>query len=127
MTQAGLNCRVDIYRIDFGDDDVVGGAVTTGSLQFQNILARVQANPTEPLLVQQQGLQALRTFDANVIPGTLDIRERDELEVIKPSDHVYYGDRFRIIEVRHSDFNKRDPRNYMMLQMTRSVRAHDQQ
>jgi len=127
MTIAGLNCRIDIYRINYGNDDVVGGAMITGTLQFSDVQARVQADPLEPLLVQQQGMQALRTFTANIIPGTLDIRERDELEVSQPTDHVYYGDRFRIIEVRHSDHNKRDPRNYMMLQMTRSVRAHSQQ
>ena len=127
MTIAGLNCRVDIYRVNYGDDDAVGGSMNTGTLQFQSVHARVHADPTEPLLVQQQGLQALRTFTANIIPGTLDVRERDELEVSQPLDHVYYGDRFRIIEVRHSNFNARDPRNYMMLQMTRSVRAHDQQ
>ena len=127
MTIAGLNCRVDIYRINYDSDDVVGGAMITGTLQFQGVLARIEANPTEPLLVQQQGLETLKTFTATLIPGTLAIRERDELEVAKPTDHVYYGDRFRIVEFRHSNLNKRDPRNYMMVQMTRSVRAHDQQ
>ena len=126
MSIAGLNCRVNIWRIDYNDDDIVGGAMVTGSLQFQNVHARIQANKEEQIIAQQ-GLETMRTFDATIIPGTLDIRERDELEVSQPLDHVYYGDRFRITSVRFTDHNTRDPRNYMILGMTRSVRARSRQ
>ena len=126
MSIAGLNCRINIYRINFDPDDVVGGAVTTGTLQYQDVRARIQANPEEQLLLQQ-GLETIRTFTATLIPGTLDIRERDEIEVSQPIDHNYYGDRFRITGVRFSDFNKRNPRNYMMLTLQRSVRAKSRQ
>jgi hypothetical protein len=126
MTIAGSNVRANIWRISWGADDVVGGAVTTGTLYYQNVYARFQANPEEQLILQQ-GLETVRTYTATIILGTLDIRERDEFEVSKPTDHRYYGERFRIIGVQYTDLNKRDPRNYMILQMTRSVRAHDKQ
>lgn len=123
---AGSNCRVDIYRIGWGTDDLVGGAVTTGTLQYQNVYCRFQANPEEQLILQQ-GLETVRTYSAVIIPGTLDIRERDEVEVAQPTDHQYYGDRFRVVGMRFADFPPRDPRNYIMLQLTRSVRAHNNQ
>lgn len=126
MTLAGLNCRIDIWRVGYGDDDAVGGAMVTGTVQYQNILARVQPSPPEQLLLQQ-GLETERTFRATIVPGTLTIYERDEIEVVQPTDHAYYGDRFRVIGIQISDLNRRDPRNYMILHLSRSVRAHSQQ
>ena len=126
MTIAGVNCRVDVWRYAWADDDSTGGAVTTGTLYYQDIMARIQANP-EQQLIMQQGLETVRTYTVTLIPGTLDIRERDEIEVVKPTDHHYYGDFFRVIGVRYTDLNPRDPRNYMILQTSRSERAHSKQ
>ena len=126
MTQAGMNCRGNIWRINYSPDDIVGGAVTTGTLQYQDVHTRFQANPEQQLILQQ-GLETQRTYTATIFPGTLDIRERDEWECSKPLDHMYYGMRFRIVGVRYADHNPRDPRNYLIIQMVRSVRAHTQQ
>lgn len=123
---AGSNCRIDIYRIENDEDDVVGGAVLTGTLQYQNVHARFQSD-REDMLILQQGLETVRTFTFTVFPASMDIYERDEVEVIQPTDHKYYGKRFRIMSVRYSDFNQRDPRNYIMLHATRDVKAHGQQ
>lgn len=122
---AGLNTKVTIWRVSTSGqaDDSVGGAQPTGTVAHQNVLARIEANPEEQLLLQQ-GLETARTFNAVLVPGTLDIRERDELEITQPDDHIYYGVRFRIVGIRYSSHNRRDPRNYIMLSLTRSVRAH---
>lgn len=122
---AGLNKKAHIWRMSTQDDSV-GGAMATGTVRYYNVPIRMQANPDEQLLLQQ-GLETQKTFSATLKPGTLDIRERDELEIVAPVDDFYYGDRFRIRSVRHSDFNTRDPRNYIMLELVRSVRAHDSQ
>ena len=126
MSIAGLNCRIDIYYIDFQDDDVVGGAMVTGSLQYQNVAAHLQAEPENQILAQQ-GLETTRTFTATIVPGYLTIRERDEFEVSAPTDHVYYGERFRITSVTYTSHNRRDPRNYLILGCNRSVRSHSRQ
>lgn len=123
---AGSNCRVDIYRIENDADDVVGGAVVTGTLQYQNVHARFQSD-REDMIFLQQGLETIRTFTFTVFPASMTIDERDELEVVQPTDHIYYGKRFRIKSVRYADFNQRDPRNYILLHTTRSVRAHEKQ
>ena len=125
MTLAGNNVKVRIFRISYSADNSVGGAVVTGTC-IGTYPARLQAVPEEQLLLQQ-GLETERTFKLNLVPGYLDIRERDELEIYEPEDHVYYGERFRIRGVTYSSFNRRDPRNYMQLTLTRDVRAHDRQ
>jgi hypothetical protein len=86
----------------------------------------MQEQPEEQLLLQQ-GLETLKTFQANIYPGWLAIKERDEFEVTAPSDHYHLGDRFRVINVRPSSHNRRDPRGYVMLTLMRSEVAHGQQ
>jgi hypothetical protein len=123
---AGYNIRASIFRQNNDLDDVVGGAMITGTLVYQDVISRMQGNkPVQALL--QQGLETERTFTALVIPGTLDIRERDEYEVTEPFDHVYHGMRFRVVGVLYSDHNPRDPRNYLLLSLVRSVRSHSTQ
>ena len=123
---SGLNRRCKIWRIDWATDDSVGGAVVTGTVTYWNVPLRMQETSPEQLLLQQ-GLETQKTFTGIVIPGTMTIYERDELEITSPRDDIYYGKRFRIVSIRHSDLNPRDPRNYIMLDLVRSVRAHTQQ
>lgn len=125
MTVAGMNRRATIWRYSYTDDNV-GGAVSSGTALYTNVPLRMQEQPEQQLLLQQ-GLETQKTFTGIVIPGTLKIRERDELEVTEPFDDVYHGDRFRIVNVRWSDLNPRDPRNYINLTMVRSVIAHNRQ
>ena len=120
---AGTNSKARIWRYSNEDDDVVGGAVLSGTVQYANILCRMDVVPSEQLLLQQ-GLETTKMFTATLVPGNLDIRERDELEIIAPYDHIYLGDEFRIIEVRGQIFNSRNPNKYMVVTMTRSIRAH---
>lgn len=120
---AGLNRRCDIYHFTFGADDVVGGSQPTGTVSYWNVPLRMQENAPSQLLLQQ-GLETIRTFSALVIPGTMSIYERDEIKITAPRDDVFYGNFFRIIGVRKSDFNTRDPRNYLLLTLVRSDIAH---
>lgn len=120
---AGDNIRFNVWRVVQGTDDAVGGAVATGTWAYTNIAGRFQANPEEMLLLQQ-GIEVPRTFTARIIPGTLVIKENDELMLSEPFDHPYHNQYFRIVSVRYSDHNPRDPRNYILLSLTRSVRAH---
>lgn len=123
---AGLNILANIWRINYDPDDVIGGAVISGTVQFRNIRARLQADePTQVFM--EQGLETNAVFSVVVIPGTLDIRERDEFEIIAPYDHPDINHRFRIVGVQHSSHVPRDPRNYLILNLTRSRRAHARQ
>ena len=123
---AGLNTRIQIWRMKEMTDDYVGGASISGTVVHQNLMCRMQEQEEEQMFLQQ-GLETTKIFRFVVKPGGRDIRERDEAEITEPFDHVFYGDRFRIVSVRHADHNPRDPRNYTILLANRSVRAHDQQ
>jgi len=112
--------------MNYSDDDVVGGAVTTGTIVYQHIGLNMQEMPVEQLLLQQ-GLETQKSFRGTIAPGNLDIRVKDEMEVTSPYNHPYCNEMFRIINIRHSSFVPDDPRSYIMLTMVRSVRAHTQQ
>lgn len=122
----GLNQRCKIWRMVNYADDVVGGAQVTGTVVYEGVLCRIDSKPPEQVLVQQ-GLETTKTFTATLVPGTLDIRERDELEVTHPVDDVEYGWRYRIVGMQYSTHNRRDPRNYILLNMVRTTRAHTRQ
>jgi hypothetical protein len=74
---AGLNIQIKLWRMANADDDSVGGAQITGS-PIGLYPARLQANPTEQLLLQQ-GLETVRTFTCVTVPGTTTFYERDEI------------------------------------------------
>ena len=124
---AGYNTRVQIHRINYASDDSVGGAVITGTVAHEHVMARIEANEQEQLLMQQPGLETVRTFNALIVPGTLDVRERDELEITAPDYHPYYALRFRIVGVQFSSMDRYNPNAYMRLSMVRSVRSHANQ
>lgn len=121
---AGYNCFATIWRLTTPTDDVVGGAVPTGTPILTGVLTWLDSKAPEQILLQQ-GYETARTFVATVVPGYLDIQEKDELEVTAPVEHVYFGKRFRITGVQHSNLDRRDPRNYILLNLVRSVVSHE--
>jgi len=124
---AGMNIRVKVWRMSTtSSDDRVGGAIITGTNVYNIVMARIDEVPAQMVLVQQ-GLETLTIFRMTIMPGTLTIYERDEVEVVQPRDHYFYGDRFRVKGVTIPSHNPRDPRNYMTLLLTRSERMHSLQ
>lgn len=123
---AGSNCRVSVWRWLFVEDDSVGGAEPTGTYVYNDMIAFLQEEKVEQVLLQQ-GLEVPRLFTANVVPSWYTIYERDEIEIMAPTDHGYYGERFRVIDSHRSSHNRRDPRGYLMLTLVRSERSHGQQ
>jgi hypothetical protein len=122
---AGLNIKVRIWKIQYSPDDAVGGSVITGTV-VGDYQSRFRENRESQLLLQQ-GLEVDKTYSAIIVPGTVDVHERDELEIIQPTDHPYYGQRFRVRGVSFGMLNPRDPRNYVQLTLSRSRIAHAQQ
>lgn len=123
---AGTNVRFSVWRMSNAEDDEVGGAVITGSVIYTHVQGFFQEIQSSQVLLQQ-GLETLETFKARIIPGTLKIYRRDEVEVTAPKDHPRYGERFRVVNAQYSSHPPRDPRNYILLDLTRSVRMHNRQ
>ena len=124
---AGFNIKVSVWRVSFATaDDEVGGAITTGTYVYTNIPARLHEKPTDHVFFQQ-GIETVKTFQMTVKPSTLVIHERDEIEITWPSEHRFYQDRFRVMGDAYSNFHPREERGYLILDLTRSVRAHANQ
>ena len=122
----GLNVRFNITRVSDMADDYVGGAVSSGTVHYTNIAARFEGTPPEQMFLFQ-GLETNRIFRVVLVPGTLDIREHDQMTLVAPANHIYYNKVFRVIGVTYSDFNPSDRRNYLIVDVDRNVIAHSQQ
>ena len=120
---SGMNSRMNIWRINFTTDDEVGGAVITGTLMYQNVHCRVEAVRPEMILVQQ-GLEIPRIFTAHVVPATLIIRERDEIEVTIPLNHAHYMERMIVRGVQTLGMRPSDSRSYQVLTLSKKEYAH---
>lgn len=108
---AGLNVRIDVYRITEEDDDEVGGAVITGTILFDTVEARLQALKPSSLLLQQ-GLEVDSLFRLMAQCSDRPYQEYDEVQVIWPKQHKYFGERFRIIKVQEDALHPFDRRSF---------------
>jgi len=120
---AGLNIKVNIWRINNDPDDSIGGAMLTGTLLYQIIEARMeQTRPS--LLLLQQGYETNKVFMFVLRPANLAMDERDELEVAYPPIHKYYGKRFRVTSIQYPSMHPSDSRGYLIVTASRSDEAH---
>ena len=108
---AGLNLKVKVWRMNEDDDDVVGGAMITGSAVYFNVNAALTPRRPSQIMLEQ-GLETDAIYDMTTSArsdtrGYVTLFERDEVEVVHPQGHPLYGLRFRIIGVQPS---KRRPR-----------------
>lgn len=121
----GLNIRFEIIRFSYENDDEVGGAVVTGSVICCDLRGRIQASIIDDqLLMANPGLETDKIYTVTMQPGSQDIRERDYFRLTYPTNHVHYNEDMRIIKVIPSNFVPSDPRDYMILKLSRSERSH---
>jgi len=119
---AGLNLHVKFIRLVSTDDDV-GGAYVTGTVLHNNVAGRIDSiQPNTDFL--QQGLETIRIFSAMFWPDTLTFREQDEVEVISPPNHPYYGKRFRVMSVQYDSNHPAQRRGYIIATLARSQISH---
>ena len=121
---AGLNIRVNIWRMTEDTDDAVGGAMITGTVAYQDIYARLTLRRPSQIMLDQ-GLQTEKTGDLLLQGRNLTVYERDEIQVVWPPTHEFYGDKFRILGVQPSSRRaKYGPKQYTV---SRIVRSRSQQ
>lgn len=122
MTKAGMNCSVQIIRLVDGDDEV-GGSYPTGTILHPYVEARIHEELADTTLLQQ-GYQTKKIFSARVWGFELSMREQDEVQVISPPNHPYFGKRFRIVSCQSPDNHIAQKRNTWNLKLERSQIAH---
>lgn len=120
---SGMNLRFNVERINYQPDDVVGGAVTTGTVVYEHVFGRLEGVPPDQMFLFQ-GLETDRHFRITLQPGNLDIRERDYIRVVFPVNHRYYNKDLRVLGTTYSNHSTDDPRSKIILDVSRSVRAH---
>jgi signal recognition particle receptor subunit beta len=108
-----------------GDDDVVGGAIYTGTANIRKIPAMVQyLKPSQMLL--EQGLETKKIARVMVQPGRLTIYERDELEVVGPPGHEELGNLMRVVSVERTGLSPNDSRGrWLVLTCERYATTRD--
>jgi len=119
---AGLNCKVQFIRLVYNDDDV-GGSYPTGTILYDNIEGRIDEEPTNTAFLQQ-GLETIKIFSAMFWGHQLLFREQDEVEVVSPPNHEYFGQRFRVVDRITSSNHPAQKRNVWIAKLTRSQVAH---
>lgn len=120
---AGMNARVKIIRLVYTDDDEVGGSYPSGVVLHESIQARIEQDLTDSSFFQQ-GLETRKTFSGMLWGYQLAVREQDELEVVSPPNHQYYGKRFRVEDARYDSSHPALKQNYLLVKLTRSQIAH---
>ena len=118
---AGLLHTGRIWRFSYPVDDVVGGALPTGTVLYSPVFARIfTEKPTLALL--EQGLETPELFSAILEPGDLQLNHNDQYEVTDPNISPYKNLKFVIISIQNPSML--DERRYVRVVMRRYVIAH---
>lgn len=120
---AGLNCEVKFLRLVYSSDDEVGGAYPSGTLLHQGIQARIDEEPIRTDFLQQ-GLETVKIFSMMVWGHNLTMREQDEVEVVSPPNHQYYGKKFRVVSHTETSNHPSQKRNVHLAKLERSQISH---
>lgn len=117
---AGLNLQCSVVRITDVADDVIGGAQPSGTVVYRGVPSRISARrPTQVIL--EQGIEVKEIFTAVLTPGTLVVKNNDQIQVTYPVTSPYYGLNFRVLGVQHSSMT--DSRGFLILNLRRIEQA----
>lgn len=120
---AGLNQVARLIRFSYPADDVVGGAVPSGTIVHENLFIRIiSEEPTQALL--EQGLQTPTIYTGLLFSGNIDINHNDQIEVVAPQLSWFYGKKFRVIGVQRSSNHPAQDRNQIRVTMRRHEESH---
>jgi len=121
---AGLNACMRVWRMENDplDDDQVGGAMVSGTIVYDDVPCRLTPVAASQLLLQQ-GLEVQRTMNVLTRPASMVIYERDVIEIVRPTYHPNYGQRFRVLDVERTAVHPADRRGYMTLVVDRYDRT----
>ena len=124
MSPAGLNQVARLIRFSYPADDVVGGAVPSGTVVYENLHIRIKSEePTQALL--EQGLQTPTIFTGLLFGGNITIEHNDQIEITAPVlGNWFYGKKFRVIGIQRSSNHPAQDRNQIRVTMIRYEQSH---
>lgn len=120
---AGLNQLCRLIRFNYPSDDVVGGAVPSGTVVYDRLVIRIKSEkPTQALL--EQGLQTPTIFSGLLFAGNIEIEHGDQIEITAPPVGFFYGKKFRVIGVQRSSNHPAQDRNQVRVTLRRYEESH---
>lgn len=120
---AGLNQVARLIRFNYISDDVVGGAVPSGTVVYENLLVRIKSEePTQALL--EQGIQTPTIYTGLLFAGNITIEHNDQLEIVAPMGSWFYQKKFRVIGIQRSSNHPAQDRNQIRVTMRRYEESH---
>jgi hypothetical protein len=120
---AGLTHVCELIRFSYPQDDIVGGAVPSGTVLYQNLSCRIEPNmPTIQLL--EQGLQVPTTFQILIHPGNIEANHNDQIRITAPVISRYYNKKYRIIGLTGSSNAPQNDRNLIKFILKRWEESH---
>ncbi|NGX44870.1 MAG: hypothetical protein K940chlam2_00010 [Chlamydiae bacterium] len=113
----------DIWRITFLDDDV-GGAVETGTYLARGVAGNLSMmGPSQMSLEQGLEVPALADIFLRPRPGSVVIRERDQLQVVGPPAHPNLGEYWRIESVDTPPMHPANRKSFFTIKASRVDRT----
>jgi hypothetical protein len=120
---AGLNVHARIWRFTTNADDAVGGALLTGSVAYECLHSRFNMDRPARIL-RQQGIEVDQQGTALVrYTRGLVILEGDEYEIVGPTYHPQYSERWVVKGVEYPNVHPADRRGLVHLSLDRVERA----
>jgi len=120
----GMNVLFRVWRLTQSPDDDVGGAIFTGT-SVGDYFGRFNEEKPSKLLLEQ-GIEVVRLgtallrYHKAADPNALTIEERDQLEIIRPIQHPFYGKRFHILSIQHMPTHPNQRRNLIRISCRRA-------
>lgn len=125
---AGPNCAINIIRFLYTDDDV-GGAMVTGTVLHSNLAARISDDFPDYVdkldsTYNGRGYETRKVFSGMIWGHNLQVLEQDQVEVISPPNHIYYGKKFRIVQTSYDNRHPGIKQNYLLVKLERNQISH---
>ena len=113
----------ELITFSYPTDDVVGGAVPSGTVLYERLDCRIEANmPTQALL--EQGVDVTPTWQILIHPGNIDASHNDQIRFTAPQNDWFYNKKFRVVGITRSSNSSGNDRNLIKFVVKRWGESH---
>jgi hypothetical protein len=99
-----------LITFSYPSDDSVGGAVPSGTVLYERLDARIEANMPVQALVDQ-GIDTVENWQVLIHPGNINAEHNDQIVFTAPTGDWFYGKKFRIIGITRTSSHPSNDRN----------------
>src|SRR4030065_2522353 len=115
---AGFTVFMRVWHLSNNPDDTIGGALTTGTVIYENVPATITETGGS-ITMAQQGYEVPATYKVYAKMPQGVIHELDELEITYPSNHPLYNKHLRVTRIHLLSLNAYSRRNFVYMTVVR--------